>query len=98
MHYHAAKYLTVIMCCYVSDITSCWRAEAVGGQLNDGGMPQWVALAVVQSYNPRRKVPRSSISTSDLELCISKASSVAAQKSGNISQVLGAVRGSGSMM
>lgn len=78
-----------LLCCFVSDITSCWRADADSGQLKDGGMPQWVALAVVQSYNPRRKVPRGSISISDLELCISKASSVAAQKSGNIFQLLG---------
>lgn len=44
--------------------------------------PMWVALAVVQSYNPRRKVPRSSISMSDLEGCLSKASFAAAQNSG----------------
>ncbi|KAL2892509.1 putative helicase CHR10 [Bienertia sinuspersici] len=56
-------------------------------QVNDaevGGMALWVALAVVQSYNPRRKVPRSNISTSHLELCLSKASSAAAQKSASI--------------
>ncbi|XP_057525798.1 probable helicase CHR10 isoform X2 [Amaranthus tricolor] len=58
--------------------------DAEAEQLKDGGMPRWVALAVVQSYNPRRKVPRSSISTSDLELCLSKASSVAAQKSASL--------------
>ncbi|XP_050947974.1 probable helicase CHR10 isoform X2 [Cucumis melo] len=46
--------------------------------------PQWVALAVVQSYNPRRKVPRSKISLPDLENCISKASSSAAQHSASI--------------
>ncbi|CAN4125914.1 unnamed protein product [Withania somnifera] len=46
--------------------------------------PQWVALAVVQSYNPRRKVPRSSISIPDLERCLSKASCSAAQKSASI--------------
>ncbi|KAK2975776.1 hypothetical protein RJ640_014599, partial [Escallonia rubra] len=43
--------------------------------------PHWVALAVVQSYNPRRKVPRSNISISELECCLSKASSVAAENS-----------------
>lgn len=68
---------------YVSDITSSWHADARDEHLKDGGMPRWVALAVVQSYNSRRKVPRSSVSTSDLELCLSKASYVAAQKSGN---------------
>ncbi|KAL3348816.1 hypothetical protein AABB24_022132 [Solanum stoloniferum] len=46
--------------------------------------PQWVALAVVQSYNPRHKVPRGSISIPDLERCLSKASYSAAQKSASI--------------
>ncbi|XP_051122265.1 probable helicase CHR10 isoform X2 [Andrographis paniculata] len=45
---------------------------------------QWVALAVVQSYNPRRKVPRSSISIDDLEVCLEKASSCGAQNSASI--------------
>ncbi|XP_042512904.1 probable helicase CHR10 isoform X3 [Macadamia integrifolia] len=45
-------------------------------------IPRWVALAVVQSYNPRRKVPRSSISVPDLEQCLSKASFSASQTSG----------------
>ncbi|KAI3444757.1 hypothetical protein Pfo_001422 [Paulownia fortunei] len=46
--------------------------------------PQWVALAVVQSYNPRRKVPRSGISIADLEVCLAKASFSAAQYSASI--------------
>ncbi|KAL6847675.1 hypothetical protein ACP4OV_022463 [Aristida adscensionis] len=46
--------------------------------------PLWVALAIVQSYNPRRKVPRSEISMPDLELCLSKAAFTAAQYSGII--------------
>ncbi|KAJ8565499.1 hypothetical protein K7X08_008075 [Anisodus acutangulus] len=46
--------------------------------------PQWVALAVVQSYNPRRKAPRGNISISDLERCVSKASYSSAQKSASI--------------
>ncbi|WOL06240.1 hypothetical protein Cni_G14972 [Canna indica] len=46
--------------------------------------PVWVALAVVQSYNPRRKVPRSNISMDDLEKCLSKASFAAAQNSASI--------------
>ncbi|PON61206.1 SNF2 domain-containing protein / helicase domain-containing protein [Parasponia andersonii] len=50
----------------------------------EGNSPQWVALAVVQSYNPRRKVPRSNISIPDLELCISKASFSAAENSTSI--------------
>ncbi|KAL7233644.1 hypothetical protein ACSBR1_017287 [Camellia fascicularis] len=51
-------------------------------QTNYGNAPQWVALAVVQSYNPKRKVPRSNISIPDLECCLSKASFSAAQNSG----------------
>ncbi|XP_062073256.1 probable helicase CHR10 isoform X5 [Humulus lupulus] len=50
----------------------------------DGNTPQWVALAVVQSYNTRRKVPRSKISILDLECCISKASFMAAQNAASI--------------
>ncbi|MFS7990850.1 putative DNA helicase [Helianthus anomalus] len=50
----------------------------------DGNANQWVALAVVQTYNPRRKVPRSSISIPELEQCLSKASFSAAQKSASI--------------
>ncbi|PKA64154.1 Putative chromatin-remodeling complex ATPase chain [Apostasia shenzhenica] len=46
--------------------------------------PLWVALAVVQSYNPRRKVPRSNISMDDLEKCLLKASLSAAQNSASI--------------
>uniref|UniRef100_A0A0A9EN59 Uncharacterized protein n=1 Tax=Arundo donax TaxID=35708 RepID=A0A0A9EN59_ARUDO len=43
-----------------------------------------MALAIVQSYNQRRKVPRSEISIPDLELCLSKAAFSAAQCSANI--------------
>ncbi|KAL6495366.1 hypothetical protein OROGR_029929 [Orobanche gracilis] len=43
--------------------------------------PQWVALAVVQSYNPRRKIPRSGISISDLDVCLAKASFTASRHS-----------------
>ncbi|XP_062206337.1 LOW QUALITY PROTEIN: probable helicase CHR10 [Phragmites australis] len=46
--------------------------------------PLWVALAIVQSYNPRRKVPRSEISMPDLELCLSKAAFSAALRSASI--------------
>ncbi|CAM8987356.1 unnamed protein product [Rhodiola kirilowii] len=50
----------------------------------DGHQEEWVALAVVQSYSARRKVPRSSISIPDLESCLLKASFVAAQNSASI--------------
>ncbi|KAK9911110.1 hypothetical protein M0R45_035033 [Rubus argutus] len=53
-------------------------------QKMDSNHPQWVALAVVQSYSPRRKVPRSKISIPDLEHCLSKASFSAAQSSASI--------------
>ncbi|KAI8024668.1 putative helicase CHR10 [Camellia lanceoleosa] len=53
-------------------------------QTNYGNAPQWVALAVVQSYNPKRKVARSNISIPDLERCLSKASFSAAQNSASI--------------
>lgn len=51
---------------------------------SDSNAPQWVALSVVQSYNPKRKIPRSKISISDLEVCIAKASFSAAQNSASI--------------
>ncbi|ONI22335.1 hypothetical protein PRUPE_2G122400 [Prunus persica] len=58
--------------------------EDANEQKMDCNLPQWVALAVVQSYNPRRKVPRSKISIPDLERCLSKASFSAAQNSASI--------------
>ncbi|KAL6981284.1 putative helicase chr10, partial [Sarracenia purpurea var. burkii] len=58
--------------------------EDVDEQTKAGNVPQWVALAVVQNYNPRRNVPRSEISLPDLERCLSKASFSAAQKSASI--------------
>ncbi|XP_027334923.1 probable helicase CHR10 isoform X2 [Abrus precatorius] len=50
----------------------------------EGNAPKMVALAVVQSYNPRRKVPRSEISLPHLESCLSKAAFSAAQNSASI--------------
>ncbi|CAL8120991.1 unnamed protein product [Prunus armeniaca] len=58
--------------------------EDANEQKMDCNPPQWVALAVVQSYNPRRKVPRSKLSIPDLERCLSKASFSAAQNSASI--------------
>lgn len=49
-----------------------------------GNTPKMIALAVVQSYNPRRKIPRSEISLPHLESCLSKAAFSAAQNSGNM--------------
>ncbi|PNT78386.1 hypothetical protein BRADI_1g78440v3, partial [Brachypodium distachyon] len=46
--------------------------------------PLCVALAVVQSYSRKRKIPRSGISIPDLELCLSKAAFSAAQRSASI--------------
>eukprot|EP01018_Ginkgo_biloba_P001772 Gb_15026 [translate_table: standard] len=45
---------------------------------------QWVVLAVVQTYNARRKFPRSDISLPDLETCLRKAAISAIQKSASI--------------
>ena len=50
----------------------------------NGNTPKMVALAVVQSYNLRRKIPRSEISLPHLESCLSKAAFSAAQNSGNM--------------
>lgn len=58
--------------------------EDANEQKMDCNPPQWVALAVVQSYNPRRKVPRSKLSIPNLERCLSKASFSAAQNSASI--------------
>lgn len=52
--------------------------------MDGNAAPQWVGLAVVQSYNPRRKVPRSKISIPDLERCLLKVSFSAAQSAGKI--------------
>ncbi|XP_052490940.1 probable helicase CHR10 isoform X3 [Gossypium raimondii] len=54
----------------------------VNEDVKENNTPLWVALAVVQSYNPRRKVPRSDITMPDLERCLSKASFSAAENSG----------------
>lgn len=51
-------------------------------KIND--LPRWVALAIVQSYNPKRQVPRSNISIAALEQCLSKASFSAAQNAASI--------------
>ncbi|KAL5718919.1 DNA helicase [Ranunculus cassubicifolius] len=51
---------------------------------DDGNTPQWVALAVVQSYNAKRKIPRSDVSIPNLETCLLKASYAAAQSSASI--------------
>ncbi|QCE10903.1 SWI/SNF-related matrix-associated actin-dependent regulator of chromatin subfamily A member 5 [Vigna unguiculata] len=50
----------------------------------NGNTPKMVALAVVQSYNLRRKIPRSEISLPHLESCLSKAAFSAAQNSASI--------------
>ncbi|MFS7956026.1 putative Macro domain-containing protein [Helianthus anomalus] len=54
--------------------------ESEDEQNKDGNVNQWVALAVLQTYNHRRKVPCSSISIPELEQCLSKTSFSAAQK------------------
>lgn len=64
------------------------RAEDCDDENMDNTTTLWVALAVVQSYNPRRKVPRSDISIPNLECCLSKASFSAAQNSGKFLHTL----------
>ncbi|XP_061961832.1 probable helicase CHR10 isoform X4 [Populus nigra] len=66
---------------HLGDVHLVKIIENTDGQNMEGDTPRWVALAVVQSYNPRRKVPRSEISIPDLEACLSKASFAAAQNS-----------------
>lgn len=60
------------------------HVDGCDAQNRDSNAPKWVALAVAQSYNPRRKVPRSEISLLHLENCLSKAACSAAQSSGNM--------------
>lgn len=62
-------------------------AEDCDEESKNDNARQWVALAVVQSYNPRCKVPRNSISISDLDCCLSKASFSAAQNAGTIQTI-----------
>ncbi|KAL9348562.1 hypothetical protein Peur_059928 [Populus x canadensis] len=69
---------------HLGDVHLVKIIENTDGQNMEGDTPRWVALAVVQSYNPRRKVPRSEISIPDLETCLSKASFAAAQNSASI--------------
>ncbi|KAM3733211.1 hypothetical protein ACB098_11G118200 [Castanea mollissima] len=69
---------------HVGDLHLIRINEDSDEQNMDGGSPQWVALAVVQSYSVRRKIPRSNISLPDLERCLSKASFSAAQNSASI--------------
>ncbi|XP_039027566.1 probable helicase CHR10 isoform X1 [Hibiscus syriacus] len=56
----------------------------INEDVKENNAPLWVGLAVVQSYNPRHKVPRSDISMPDLERCLSKASFSAAENSASI--------------
>ncbi|KAK7843089.1 putative helicase chr10 [Quercus suber] len=71
---------------HVGDLHLIRTNEGSDEQNMEGGSPQWVALAVVQSYSIRRKIPRSKISLPDLERCLSKASFSAAQNSGKVSR------------
>lgn len=68
----------MLHCCAFLLIDGC------DDQNMDGNAPKMVALAVVQSYNPRRNVPRSETSLVHLESCLSKAAFSAAQNSGNM--------------
>ncbi|CAN4111826.1 unnamed protein product [Withania somnifera] len=69
---------TIIFSC--ADTSGNW---GLGGMFDALGRLS-TTLAVVQSYNPRCKVPRGSTSIPDLERCLLKASYSAAQKSASI--------------
>ncbi|KAK7293403.1 hypothetical protein RJT34_16268 [Clitoria ternatea] len=58
--------------------------DGCGEQDMAGNTPKLIALAVVQSYNPRRKVPRTEILLPHLESCLSKAAFSADQYSASI--------------
>ncbi|GFY92689.1 SNF2 domain-containing protein [Actinidia rufa] len=70
---------TAMLC--LSQIELSWAKDR-DEQTKSGDPPQWVALSIVQSYNPKRKIPRSSISIPHLERCLSKAAFSAVQNSG----------------
>ncbi|XP_047947752.1 probable helicase CHR10 isoform X1 [Salvia hispanica] len=69
---------------HLGDLHLIEVTEDHGDQSTSTDPRQWVGLAVVQSYNLRRKVPRGDISTADLEVCLAKASFSAAQYSASI--------------
>lgn len=62
----------------ISDVA---RKDPSVGQ---GDARMYVALAISQSYDRRRKIPRSDISLSSLETCLRKVSAFAASKSASI--------------
>ncbi|CAM6097680.1 unnamed protein product [Calypogeia fissa] len=53
-------------------------------ELDQSGNHLWVALAVVQTYDRRRKIARSDISLPDLEVCIHKLAASAARLSASV--------------
>ncbi|KAG6431055.1 hypothetical protein SASPL_109130 [Salvia splendens] len=69
---------------HLGDLHLIEVTEDHGDQSTSTDPRRWVGLAVVQSYNLRRKVPRRDISTADLEVCLAKASFSAAQYSGRM--------------
>ncbi|CAI9101311.1 OLC1v1038604C1 [Oldenlandia corymbosa var. corymbosa] len=69
---------------HLGDLHAIEIREDNGQGSEDNAVHQWVALAVVQSYNPRRKVPRSSISMPDLDRCLAKATYFASQNSASL--------------
>ncbi|CAL5191787.1 unnamed protein product [Lathyrus oleraceus] len=69
---------------HLGDLHLIRLEDGCDDQNMDGNAPKMVALAVVQSYNPRRNVPRSETSLVHLESCLSKAAFSAAQNSASI--------------
>lgn len=74
--------MTVVGVCYAQGTEK--SATRSSEDVDQSGIPLWVALAVVQTYDRRRKVARSDISFPDLEVCIRKLASSAARLSGNV--------------
>ncbi|PSS24120.1 Helicase [Actinidia chinensis var. chinensis] len=79
--YHLASELKDL---HLGDLHLIEIKEDRDEQTKSGDPPQWVALSIVQSYNPKRKIPRSSISIPHLERCLSKAAFSAVQNSASI--------------
>ena len=79
-------YFPLQSCLPVMFISALLLVDCCGEQM-DGNAPKMVALAVVQSYNPRHKIRRSEISLPHLESSLTKAAYSAAQNSGNMLQI-----------
>ncbi|KAL3693838.1 hypothetical protein R1sor_007489 [Riccia sorocarpa] len=69
---------------HLGDVHLVPLSDSDANNMNSGSNEIWVALCVVQSYDGRRKVPRSDISLSHLESCFRKIATVAHKHSASI--------------